>query len=130
MTTVLHFAELENNIVLRVLAVAKNDCLDSSGVFQETIGENLCRRLTGSLHKWIECSNDGSVRKNSCSPGDIYDENMDGFYNPNSPQPSWVLDDNLRWQSPIPCPENVEGFVWIWDEPKLTWVKVKNTTLP
>ena len=83
MVTVRHFAELENNIVVAVLTVAENDCLDSSGNFQEVIGENICRRLKNSSNEWIECAyTSDTIRKNPCFIGCAYDKEADAFWNP------------------------------------------------
>lgn len=127
MVTVRHFAELENNIVVAVIAIAENDCLDSDGNFQEVIGENICRRLRQSSLKWIECSTDGSIRKNAAALGMVYDEIKNGFYNPNKPFVSWILDETLNWTAPVAKPENVEGFYFDWDETSLSWVKIAET---
>lgn len=127
MVTVRHFAELENNIVKRILCVSEVECLDNFGNFHEILGETFCIKLTGSLNKWIECSTDGSVRKNACHVGNAYDENANGFYDPNQPFPSWSLDKNLLWQAPIAKPENIEGFWWYWDESALEWVSEPKT---
>ena len=123
MVIVRRFAELKDNVVLRVLVVAENECLDSNGNFQELLGESLCRRLSNSPNKWIECSDDGSLRKQPCSPSMAYDETRDGFYNTNKPFGTWKLDDDLQWQPPVSRPTPVEGFWFDWDEDNLSWVK-------
>jgi len=127
MVTVRRFAELENNIVVGILTIAENDCLDSDGNFQEVIGENICRRLKNSSNKWIECADtlDG-VRKNPCFIGSAYNPELDAFWNLEKEYESWVLDSNLRWVAPVPKPDKVKKFFWSWDESSVNWVLVAN----
>jgi len=120
-----HFAELEDNIVVRILVVSENDCLDNAGNFQEFLGENVCRTVLNSSNRWLECSTDGTIRKQPCSPGMVYDETKDAFYNPNKPFASWILDENLAWQPPTPHPS--DGNVYRWDEDNLAWVLQEDT---
>jgi len=127
--TIRHFAELDNNVVLSVLVVAESDCLDGNGIFQELIGENVCRRLTNSSNRWIECSTDGSLRKTPCSAGLIYSPEKDGFHPP-PPFPSWILNDDCKWVAPITKPSEIVGFYWNWDEEAVNWVSVKETEIP
>lgn len=123
MVAVRHFAELENNIVKRILCISEVECLDNLGNFHEVLGAAFCIKLTGSSNRWIECSTDGSIRKNPCDVNFVYDEGKDGFYYPNSPYPSFVLNDKLRWEPPIKKPDDIEGFWWNWDEQTLSWIK-------
>lgn len=130
MVTVRHFAELENNIVVAVLTVAENDCLDSSGNFQEVIGENICRRLKNSSNEWIECAyTSDTIRKNPCFIGCAYDKEADAFWNPKKDFESWVLDNNLRWVAPVPKPDDIKGFFWVWDESSVNWVSHANDSI-
>ena len=64
---------------------------------------------------------DGSQRKNPAVIGGAYDAAIDAFIYP-QPYPSWILDENARWQAPVPKPD--EGKVYVWDEATLSWVEV------
>jgi hypothetical protein len=47
-----HFAQLDSqNIVLRVVVIANEECLDDKGVESEQVGIAFCRQLFGSRYK-------------------------------------------------------------------------------
>ena len=46
---------------------------------------------------------------------------VDGIFYKPKPYPSWV-ESNGGWIPPIPKPENIEGFGWMWSEESLSWV--------
>ena len=48
-----------------------------------------------------------------------YAEDADAFYAP-QPFPSWTLDDDYRWQAPVPYP--TDGGDYYWDEETGTWL--------
>jgi len=77
------------------------------------------------LHKlhnypfWIQCSKDGSIRKNGAGVGYSYDEDLDAFIPP-SPYPSWVLNKTTyQWEAPTLNSELGNK----WDEATTSWIK-------
>jgi hypothetical protein len=103
-----HFAEInENNIVQRVLVVDNQ---------QEHRGEEFLANYLGLGGRWIQTSYNGNFRKQYAGIGYYYDETKDIFVQP-QPYPSWILDDNSDWQSPVARPDEVS----FWDEESLTW---------
>lgn len=41
------------------------------------------------------------------------------------PYPSWILDENNNWISPVPEPtEAVDGKMYSWDEETLSWIEI------
>ena len=73
-----HFAELnENNIVLRVIVVANDKCLDQNDVENESIGALFCHNLLDG--RWIQTSYNGNIRGKYAGIGDFYDETTDTF---------------------------------------------------
>ena len=107
-----HFAELdENNIVLRVCVV--ND-------EHEADGEAWCHAFWGGT--WKQTSYNNNIRYNYAGIGYTYDPEKDAFYSP-QPYPSWVLDDNCRWESPIPYPGVIGDRKYYWDEESVSWVE-------
>lgn len=75
-----HFAELdENNIVKRVIVVHNNELFDN-GVESEIKGIKFCQSLFGG--KWIQTSYNSTFRKKYAGIGDIYIENLDAFILP------------------------------------------------
>jgi hypothetical protein len=117
-----HFAQLdENNVVTQVIVVANEELL-LDGVENETKGIMFCKSLLGDDTRWVQTSYNGNIRKNYAGIGYTYDPVADHFFAP-QPYPSWTLDTDAKWQSPIPCPVE-EGKFFTWDEPTLSWVEV------
>lgn len=76
-----HFAELdENNVVLRVIVVNDEDCLDQFGNESEIVGTTFCHKLLGG--RWIQTSYTNKIRNKYASTGDIYDPVKDIFKSP------------------------------------------------
>lgn len=107
-----HYAFLnENNIVTEVISgVDETELLD--GKDPETwYGEfrgQVCKRT----------SYNGNIRKNYAGIGYRYDEELDAFIPP-QPFPSWVLNEDCRWQARIPYP--VGDLMYSWNEEILNW---------
>ena len=117
-----HFAQLdENNVVTQVIVVA-NDELLLDGVENETKGIMFCKSLLGEDTRWVQTSYNGTIRKNYAGIGYTYDPVADHFFAP-QPYPSWTLDENAKWQAPVPYPVE-EGKFFTWDEPTLSWVEI------
>lgn len=75
-----HFAELdENSIVKRVIVVHDSELLDN-GVESEAKGIQFCQSLFGG--NWVQTSYNGKIRKNYAGIGDTYDSNRDAFIPP------------------------------------------------
>lgn len=63
-------------------------------------------------------------RKNPAGVGWVYNEEYDGFHEP-QPYPSWLLDpDTCLWHAPIEKP--AAGY-WKWDEDNQLWYEVPTT---
>lgn len=119
-----HFAKIENGIVTQVIVVANEDCVDSEGVEQESIGAAFCQNLFGG--DWKQTSYNANFRKNYAGIGYSYDPQRDAFIPP-QPFASWVLnEETCRWEAPVPVPENTDvqdSFsIYVWDEDTLNWV--------
>lgn len=118
-----HFAQLdENNTVIEVVVISNEDLLDENGVEQESLGLEVCRNIFGQNTGWVQTSYNNNFRKKYAGVGDKYVASADVFYSPVGPFPSWVLDSNYDWQSPVPKPD--DGKSYYWDEGSLTWVEV------
>lgn len=114
-----HFAEVdENNVVLRVIVVHNNDCLDANGNESEAVGAGFCSKLFGG--NWKQTSYHGNIRKNYAGVGYTYRADIDAFVSP-QPYPSWTLNTNTaQWEAPVPYP--TDGKRYTWDETTLSWV--------
>lgn len=107
-----HWAELdENNVVIRVTVGNNNDPAGDEGYSW------LINRLGG---RWIQTSYNANFRNKYAGIGDIYIAEYDVFVQP-QPYESWNLNtETFQWEAPTPYPN--DGFVYLWDEPTLSWV--------
>ena len=103
-----HYAELDNNTVLRVCVVDDT---------HEADGENWCAKFWGGT--WKQTSYNNNIRKQFAGIGMTYDVGKDAFISI-QPYPSWALDGNDDWQPPTPQP--LYGK-WSWDETTLSWLE-------
>jgi hypothetical protein len=110
-----HFAEIDsNNIVIRVLV--GNNLFTNEGYdwFVENFGGT-----------WVKTSYNARIngfRKNYAGIGYTYDATFDAFIPP-KPFASWLLnEDTCQWGAPTPMP--IDGKMYKWDEPTLSWVEV------
>jgi hypothetical protein len=114
-----HFAKIENGIVTQVIVVANEDCVDSEGVEQESIGVAFCQNLFGG--NWKQTSYNANFRKNYAGIEYSYDPQRNAFIPP-QPFASWVLnEETCRWEAPVPYPN--DGTIYTWDEETQTWNK-------
>jgi len=113
-----HFAELDDNNIVKQVIVVKNEELLIDGVEVESKGQEFLTNLLGG--NWIQTSINNNIRKQYASIGYSYDPVADVFIAP-QPYPSWSLDADHIWQAPTPMP--AEGR-WYWDEATLSWVEV------
>lgn len=117
-----HFAQLdENNVVKQVIVVANEELL-LDGVENETKGIMFCKSLLGESTRWVQTSYNGNFRKNYAGIGYTYDPINDWFYSP-KPFPSWTLDADANWQAPTPMPVE-KGKFFVWNEETLSWDEV------
>jgi hypothetical protein len=91
------FAELDNNIVVRIIAVNDVELLDENNIEQESIGINFCQNLLGG-GPWVQTFMDGR-RKQFGDVGYTYDCENDVFISP-QPNPSSILDEHFDWFTP------------------------------
>ena len=112
-----HFAQLDdNNIVTQVIVVANEELL-TNGVEEEIKGILFCKSLFGGDTKWVQTSYNGTIRKNYAGIGYTYDQANDYFYAP-QPYPSWTLDADAKWHSPVAMP--TDGKMYTWNEATLS----------
>lgn len=128
-----YFAELdENNIVLRVIAVANDVLFDEQRNEVEQKGINFCKSLLGG--NWIQTSYNtfGGVhrtggiplRKNYAGIGFTYDLSREAFIQ-TKPYISWVLNETTcLWEAPTPMPTDDNRYTW--DESTTSWVEITN----
>jgi hypothetical protein len=123
-----HFAELdENNVVKRVVVVG-NDIPTSNGPLGENDmhvdGEKWCQNFFKG-GTWKQTSYNANFRKHYGGLGFTYDSEKDIFISP-QPYSSWTLNANNDWQAPLTKPSIVDDgqdpIVWeyliSWNEEK------------
>lgn len=108
-----HFAQIDNNIVTRVVVV--DNSIEDRGA--EFLSKDL-----GLGGIWIQTSYNNNFRNVFASIGYVYDEVDDVFYPP-QPYPSWTLDEQYIWQPPVPCPE--DGNEYYWNEDTIEWILIQ-----
>ncbi len=109
------FAELNDNIVVRIVEVNDVVLIDENGVEQESIGINFCQNLLGG-GLWVQTFRDGK-RKQFGEVGYTYDYENDLFISL-KPYSSWTLDSNHDWQPPVARPSS---GLWRWNESDQKW---------
>jgi len=115
-----HFAQLENNIVTKVIVVANQDILDENGQESEQKGIDFCSNLLGGT--WKQTSYNGKIRKNYAGVGYTYDEGRNAFIAP-KPFNSWLLDETTaQWKAPVDYPTDDKRYTW--NEETTSWVEV------
>ena len=120
-----HFAKLDsNNIVTEIRVVANAAIVDTDGTESELKGKQLLNQLHGQA-KWVQCSYNGTFRKNHPMIGYKYDSTRDAFYNPNQPYDSWTFNETTcQWQAPVAYPSDaLPHEIWYWDETNQQWDK-------
>lgn len=119
-----HFAQLDkNNKVINVIVVNNNELLDDNGNESETKGIAFCKELFGSDTQWVQTSYNSTFRKTYAVIGGTYDATFDVFITP-PPFDSWKYDyEKLEWAAPVPQPEPIEGYAWLWSDVNQDWVK-------
>ncbi len=115
-----HFAQLdENNVVLQVIVVHNNDCLDENGNESEAVGVAFCQSLLDG--NWKQTSYNGNMRKNYAGIGYTWDGT--GFAAP-QPFPSWSMNqESYLWEAPVPYPNDNKRYSW--DEATTSWVELE-----
>jgi hypothetical protein len=115
-----HFAQIENNIVTKVIVVNNEVITDENGNESEQKGIDFCSNLVGGT--WKQTSYNGNIRKNYASIGYTYDEVRDAFIEP-KPYNSWLLDEaTCQWEAPINKP--TDGKDYKWNESIINWEEV------
>lgn len=112
-----HFAQLENNIVTKVIVVVNATIIDENGNESEQIGIDFCSNLLGGT--WKQTSYNSNIRKNFAGIGYTYDEGRDAFIAP-KPYNSWLLDETTcQWKAPVDMP--IDDKRYTWNEATTSW---------
>tara|TARA_S200002703_G_C3703228_1_gene215993 strand:- start:50 stop:388 length:339 start_codon:yes stop_codon:yes gene_type:complete len=96
----MNFARIEDGKVVAIFR-AEQDVVDS-GILGDP----------STIKQW---KRDGSIRANAAVLGSTYDASADKFFYP-QPYPSWTLDSNDQWVSPVARPAQEGDAHWRWNE--------------
>lgn len=108
-----HFAKIENDIVTQVIVIDNQ--------FEEQ-GQSWINNTLGLQGEWIQTSYNDNFRGNFAGNGYTYDRENDVFIAP-QPYPSWVLDENWKWQAPTSIPDTTRAG-WVWHEESQQWFNI------
>ncbi len=97
--------------------------------FAELDEKNTVKRIICAEKEFVDSGKEGNASKfvetfqgdNFAGIGYTYDT-PSGIFIPPSPYPSWIFNfKTSRWEAPIKVPSPNPGFIWIWNEAKLSW---------
>ena len=128
MNNMAHYAYLdENNIVTQVI-VGKDETdivLDENGNPIDWEVYYGAKKTSYNTIAGVHTLGGTPFRKNYAGIGYTYDESRDAFIAP-KPFDSWNLnEDKCIWEAPIPMPNHIDGYIWIWNEELLDWESIK-----
>ena len=116
-----NFTLIKNSIVLSVIVI-DNNIITDNGAEIEQLGIDLIDSLNiKGIYDYDtirQTSYNSNFRNKYAGIGDTWNEENNVFIKP-KPFPSWSLDANFNWKSPVSYPE--EGN-YTWDEENQQWV--------
>jgi hypothetical protein len=122
-----HFAEInENNIVKQVIVINNQVLLEADNTESEIKGIDFCESLYGHRN-WVQTSYNANFRYNYAGIGYTWDSENNAFYAP-QPYPSWSLNEDYKWEAPIPYPEDGSPEkIYQWNEENQEWKVIEIT---
>lgn len=122
-----YFAQLdESNTVTQVIAVSNDVLGEDTLSFPDTegAGRAFIANTLGLPGEWRQTSFNASFRYNYAGIGFTFDPAVGehGAFIAPQPFPSWTLDDEMKWQPPVPYP--TDGGPHVWDEDAQEWQAV------
>lgn len=125
-----HFAKIGVLGFVEQVIVAEQDFIHSGAVGDPAQWIETSYNTRANVHYGTDGQPDGGtpLRKNFARIGDLYDKNLDAFYYPVQPYPSWSLNtETCQWQAPVAYP--TDGAFYVWDENLLAWQAVPEIVL-
>ena len=117
-----HFAQLdENNVVINVLVLNNEDCVDEDGNESEAVGIAFCQSIMGADTVWKQTSYNHNMRADmAVSVTPTTPASTPSFYPAISVVDTEQHDSRLGPTNPDPSDENSP---YAWHEDTLTWVE-------
>ena len=124
-----HFAELDNNNIVKRVIVVGNDVETAAGPLgtndMHVDGETWCVNFFKGGN-WKQTSYNHNFRKQYAGKGYTFDSAKDKFISP-QPYASWALDGNDDWQAPVTYPTDTTDKNIGWDEAGQKWTATDNS---
>ena len=118
-----HFAELDNNNIVKRVIVVGNDVETAAGPLgtndMHVDGETWCVNFFNGGN-WKQTSYNNNFRKQYAGKGYTFDAAKNKFISP-QPYDSWALDGNDDWQAPVTRPTDTTDKTISWDEAGQKW---------
>ena len=116
-----NWAEVDNNIVLRVIACDNNEPDEGYQLLIDNFGGTWIKTSYNTL-KGIHLLGGVPLRKNFAGIGYSYSQSLDAFI-PTKPYNSWLLnEDTCQWEPPTPMPTDDKHYTW--NEATTSWVEI------
>jgi hypothetical protein len=117
-----HFAHLNSdNIVINVIKLGDDQCLDENGNESEVVGRAVCESHYPGTY--VQTSYNGNIRGEYAGIGMYYHEEHDIFCGPcPKGREGYIYNTTTRsWEPPIPEPEHREGIEVRWNPETTQW---------
>ena len=116
-----HFALIKQSIVIGVIVI-DNETITVNGSEVEQLGidfiDSLNIKGVYDYDKVRQTSYNSNTRNKYAGIGDTWDETNNVFISPR-PFSDWTLNENFKWEAPIPYPNDGNHYVWVngdWQE--------------
>ena len=116
-----HFALIKQSIVIGVILI-DNETITVNGSEVEQLGidfiDSLNIKGVYDYDKARQTSYNSNTRNKYAGIGDTWDETNNVFISPR-PFSDWTLNENFKWEAPIPYPNDGNHYVWVngdWQE--------------
>ena len=112
------FCQLDNNgKILNITEVADSDTQAADGSFDESIGIEFCKKITG----WPSWIADTPERKGKAVIDGSYDQEKNVFVD-FQPFSSWTFNYSTgKWETPVSFPDADPYAKYNWNESNQTW---------
>ena len=113
-----NFALIKNNIVIAVIVI-DNNVITNNGSEVEQLGIDFIDTLNiKGVYDYDtvrQTSYNSNTRNKYAGIGDTWDETNNVFISPR-PFSDWTLNENFKWEAPIPYPNDNKSYVWVNNE--------------
>ena len=122
-----HYAFLDSNNVVTEVIPGNNEGeggIDNWEQQYSDLRNQVCKRTSYNTVGNVHLNGGIPFRGNYAGIGYTYREDIDAFVPP-QPYPSWILDSNVVWQSPVAMP--TDGQKYSWNEDNQEWEVLSGT---